>query len=137
MKCLNCQKEFEPKRKDTAKFCSATCRVQYNRVNPKDKVTKVQMQVLYNTMMERLGQIEYKEITEASYGGKKLDKIAYNKPGQWQEPKPKTALKRTPAHWVELRRECSDADEYAQWLENLENDPYLTTREKKDIKATV
>lgn len=52
-------------------------------------------------------------------------------------PKPKIALKRTPAHWVELRRECADADEFAQWLENLENDPHLTAREKRDIKATV
>ena len=137
MKCLNCQKEFEPKRKDTAKFCSATCRVRYNRVNPKDKVTKVQMQVLYNTMMERLGQIEYKAATEASYDGKKLDKITYDEPGQWQEPNPKTYIKRTPAHWVDLRRDCTDADQYAKWLENLENDPYLTAREKRDIKATV
>jgi len=137
MKCLNCQKEFEPKRKDTAKFCSATCRVRYNRVNPKDKVTKVQMQVLYNTMMERLGKIEYKAATEASYDVKKLDKITYDEPGQWQEPKPKTYIKRTPAHWVDLRRDCTDADQYAKWLENLENDPYLTAREKRDIKATV
>ncbi len=52
-------------------------------------------------------------------------------------PKPQIALKRTPAHWVELRRECGDADEYAKWLEDLENDPYLTSREKRDIKATV
>ncbi len=60
---------------------------------------------------------------------------AFNEPIELH--KSKVTLKRNPAHWVELRRECSDADEYAQWLENLENDPYLTTREKKDIKATV
>lgn len=35
MKCLNCQKEFENKRK-SAKFCSPRCRVYFNR---KDSVT--------------------------------------------------------------------------------------------------
>jgi len=52
MKCLNCQKDFSPK-KATAKYCSDSCRVMYNRKNGKKKaVTSVQMQALYNSMME-------------------------------------------------------------------------------------
>lgn len=51
--------------------------------------------------------------------------------------KPKIAIKRTPAHWVELRRDCQNADDYAKWLEDLENDKFLTPREVREIKATV
>lgn len=54
----------------------------------------------------------------------------------WEE-KPKLSLKRTPAHWVDLRRECLTADDFAKWLEDLENDTFLTTREKAQIKQTV
>ena len=79
-------------------------------------------------------KIEYAKATPESYDGKKFNPVD-GEPLQFQ--KPKIALKRTPAHWVELRRECADADEYAQWLQNLEDDPYLTVREKKEVKATV
>jgi hypothetical protein len=79
-------------------------------------------------------KIEYAKATPESYDGKKFNPVD-GEPLQFQ--KPKIALKRTPAHWVELRRECADADEYAQWLQNLEDDPYLTAREKREVKATV
>lgn len=137
MKCLNCENEFEEKRKDTAKFCSAKCRVKYNRKYPKSGITKVQMGVLYNSLLEVMGRIndglpkDYVQVK--SIGVMKNDGSV--------EPltfsKPKIAIKRTPAHWVELRRECENADDYAKWLENLENDTFLTVREKKEIKATV
>ena len=54
-----------------------------------------------------------------------------------QEIPKKISIKRSPANWVELRRECQDADEYSKWLEDLENDIHLTTLEKKQIKATI
>ena len=79
-------------------------------------------------------KIEYAKATPESYDGKKFNPVD-GEPLQFQ--KPKIALKRTPAHWVELRRECADADEYAQWLQNLEDDQYLTAREKREVKATV
>lgn len=49
--CLNCKKDFEPKRPH-AKFCSDKCRVAWNRANPQGKVTKLQMQSLYNEILE-------------------------------------------------------------------------------------
>lgn len=135
MKCLNCPKEFEPKRKDTAKFCSATCRVQYNRVNPKEKVTRVQMQVLYNTMMERLGQIEFKPPTGSSFDGKKLDKITYDEPGQWQEPKPLTfKAPKSAAQYLELKRECETADQWQELWEEI-NSSHLSFKEKQILKT--
>lgn len=35
MKCLNCKKEFTPKRAD-AKYCSAACKLKYNRIKSTD-----------------------------------------------------------------------------------------------------
>lgn len=52
------------------------------------------------------------------------------------EEQPKFKIKRTPANWVELRRECENAEDYNKWLNDLENDTYLTIREKNQIKAT-
>ena len=79
-------------------------------------------------------KISYQPTTKASFDGKKVTPTD-DEPLQFE--KPKIALKRTPAHWVELRRECENADDYAKWLEKLEADPFLTAREKKEIKATV
>jgi len=51
IKCLNCEKEFEPKR-ETAKYCSVNCRVRYNQKNgKKNAVSKFQMQALYNEVL--------------------------------------------------------------------------------------
>ena len=69
--CLHCKKEFEAK-KETAKFCSTSCRVMWNRKNgnkTKDAIQPFQMQVLYNSMMdlidktiEKFGEIPEFEI---------------------------------------------------------------------------
>lgn len=56
-KCLWCDKEFESK-KDTAKFCSTSHRVMYNRKHGKrDQVTPLQLQVLYNSLLTAINQI--------------------------------------------------------------------------------
>lgn len=39
MKCVNCNKDFEPKRK-TAKFCSSKCRVYFSRVKEVSEVLR-------------------------------------------------------------------------------------------------
>lgn len=65
--CLNCHKEFEYKR-ESAKFCSDKCRATYNRAHPKQLVTPIQMQVLYNAFLEAVGKIQYsapKEVYDA------------------------------------------------------------------------
>jgi len=49
--CMNCKNEFEAKRPH-AKFCSDKCRVAYNRAHPQQAVTKLQMQLLYNEMLD-------------------------------------------------------------------------------------
>jgi hypothetical protein len=49
--CLNCQKEYQNKR-EASKYCSDKCRVAYNRKHPQNSVSKTQVQVLYNEMLE-------------------------------------------------------------------------------------
>lgn len=56
--CLNCKKEYEPKR-DTSKFCSVSCRVLYNRGKPKQqKVNPIdQMIVIRDEMVDTMFKI--------------------------------------------------------------------------------
>jgi len=57
--CLHCKKEFEAK-KETAKFCSTSCRVMWNRKNgnkTKDAIQPFQMQVLYNSLLEMIDKV--------------------------------------------------------------------------------
>lgn len=68
--CLYCRKEFEQKR-STAKFCSDKCRAAHHRRHPENTVTKVQMQVLYNEMLDMMAKI--KEMPpQTQYNGPKL-----------------------------------------------------------------
>ena len=56
--CLRCQKEFNAKR-ESAKFCSTNCRVQYNRVHGKKKaISTVQVQVLYNEILDMVNVVK-------------------------------------------------------------------------------
>ena len=55
--CLHCNKEFENK-KETAKFCSVSHRVMWNRENknkPKGVTEKQRLEVLYNLILELVG----------------------------------------------------------------------------------
>jgi hypothetical protein len=55
--CLQCKKEFDAKR-DSAKYCSDNCRVKWNRKNAvKKDISPVQLQVLYNSLLEMVGKI--------------------------------------------------------------------------------
>ena len=134
--CLKCGKQFIEKR-DTAKFCSVSCRVIWNR-NPKNKKDKPlsdsqQMKVMYNALMEKIDKLVMLPVFVPPVE----QNTKFNGFIQQIEEKPKKIhLKRTPAHWVELRRECENADDYQKWLEDLESNPYLTHLEKKQIKAT-
>ena len=55
--CLQCEKEFDGKR-DSAKFCTVNCRVKWNRKNgKKSDIKPIQMQVLYNQILDAVGRI--------------------------------------------------------------------------------
>jgi len=131
--CLNCNKFFEAKR-ESAKYCSDKCRVQWNRRNPKKEkgLTELQqMKVMYNSLIEKIDNLSINKIDVTNIKSETRGIITAP-----QEVPKKISIKRSPSNWVELRRECQDTDEYNQWLEYLENDIHLTTLEKKQIKAT-
>lgn len=145
--CLNCGKITVIERK-SKKFCSGKCRAEYSRKNSnkkKDVVTKFELQTLYNefksAIQEFAGKVNYgvvPTVLDAPIPTIVNDEpLSFNKlkEGIMQEPK-RVPLKRTPAHWVELRRDCENADDYAKWIQDLDNDPYLNSREKAQIKAT-
>jgi hypothetical protein len=143
-KCLYCKKDFKAK-KETGLYCSTSCRVMYSRKNKgfkkPVKFTEQSNNSILVDLVEKVDrllgkEIAYAPITTNSFDGIKMSKITEDEHTMWQEPK-KQPLKRTPAHWVELRRDCETADDYAKWLEDLENDTFLTTREKSQIKQTV
>jgi len=61
MNCIQCNKEFEAKR-ETAKFCSDKCKMQWHRKHPKKTVTKFDIQVLYNEFkaaIQELPKMQY------------------------------------------------------------------------------
>jgi hypothetical protein len=81
--CLQCKKEFEPKRPH-GKFCSDKCRVQYNRLNPLQAVSKFQMQALYNEIKAAISQIQYQKPPEV-YDGAKTHYTQQDEPLQFDQ----------------------------------------------------
>lgn len=133
--CLKCKKDISDKH-EKAKFCSTSCRVMWNR-NPANKKQKgltelQQVKVLCTAIMDRIDKMPIGGIAPQAAGQALLPNTIV----PITQEQPKMRLKRTPAHWVELRRDCDDADSYAKWLDDLENDPYLTSLEKSQIKQT-
>jgi hypothetical protein len=132
--CLECKKEFDAKR-EAAKFCSVNCRVKWNRKQPKKNiVTPLQMQVLYNSVLEMVGKINY-GVAPTLLDGSKVNHAKLDEVGQWQEAKP-TIKRRTPEEWVLWKREILDADEFQEWVKELESADYLTSKQKSLIKNT-
>ena len=72
-KCLYCKNDFEPNR-PKQKYCSDKCRVYFSRANPKPKevkeaVTNLQVQVLYNSLLETLGKLNGAALMPLPGGG--------------------------------------------------------------------
>jgi hypothetical protein len=131
--CLNCQKDIS-KRRGTAKYCSDNCRVAWNRKNEKSQkgvTPKIDAQEVLGQMKAFLDSIA----ANSSHNNLEGFKSPENAPNEIEKPK-RIAIKRSPAAWVELKRDCADADEYEKWLEDLDNDPYLNSKEKLLIKNT-
>lgn len=123
--CLNCQKEFEYKR-EAAKFCSDRCRVQYNRKHPKEGVTKVQMQVLYNEVLDLIQKAK-SEPQQPYFGVVTKDEVRWGQPAD--EPV-KIRLKRPFRTLQALVNECESQEEYEPLRREIEEADHLTDREK-------
>lgn len=118
--CLNCQKEFEFKR-TAAKFCSTKCRVMYNRKNPSQGVTKHQLQTLYNTFLEAIGNLKYSSPKESN---------EQPRPPAALKGSPKLTIKRSFLNFQTLIEECQSMEEYEPLRKEIEESDYLSKREK-------
>lgn len=128
--CLHCKNRYESS-KDFSKFCSTKCRVAYNRKNPKQSLNKVQVQVLYNAIMERLGQIEYKPTTGASFDGKK--NIPNDDPLTFQAPK--IALKSFDYYRM-AKKELNDEEDWLKMKIEIQKATHLTEKQKNLLLTT-
>jgi hypothetical protein len=123
--CLKCNKEFEPK-KNTAKFCSTSCRVMYNRKHSKQSVTPVQMQVLYNSMLELIEKAK-SEPMQPYFGVVTKDEVKW---GETIKEPVKIKLKRSFATLQALINECQSMEDYLPLREEIEAAEHLTDKEK-------
>lgn len=145
MKCLHCQKEFKEVR-ETAKFCSANCRVKYHREHgSKNEIKPYKVQLLLNEFKGAMD--EFKGLIKS--GGMQIQDL--NHPTQQIKPitdhlpqsnvvfsvEPKKPVKqpKSVVRYISERLECETPEDYEQWLANLESDPYLSTRDKAQAKT--
>jgi len=86
--CDTCGDEYEYRRK-TSRFCSDKCRMAFGRENPKpeSQVSKVQMQVLYNAVLDLVSNVNFAPSSPAAYDTPKHKKYIADEPKQWVEPK--------------------------------------------------
>lgn len=91
MKCLteDCDNEFESKT-GRRKFCSDACKMRYFRKHgKKDSVSLMQVQVLYNAVLDMVGKINY-GVTPTLLDGKRDSFAKMDEVGLWVSPKPDT-----------------------------------------------
>jgi len=124
--CLHCKKEFQEK-KETAKYCSDSCRVMFNRNKPKvDKglSTESKLDVLYNAILEKLSSNGFNQVSPTSHVFIHTDQ-------------PVKVKAKTPEEWVQEKREIPDWDteSYQKWFLSLESSS-LTKQQKSLIKAS-
>jgi hypothetical protein len=131
MKCLKCEKEFEQKR-NTAKFCSVSCRVGWHRMfGKKNLVTTIQMQVLYNEMMEAVAEIKrggvLKPINETWQGNQQ-----YAQTGNLVK-KQASGVVRTYAWYLQAKIDCQTSEDWLELSGQIDQDPSLTQKQKDSL----
>jgi hypothetical protein len=52
------------------------------------------------------------------------------------QPMQTVVERKTPQQWVLEKRDLEDPELYQQWFKRLEADPYLTDKQKREIKAS-
>lgn len=126
--CLKCKKDITGKH-ESAKFCSTSCRVMYNRKHgKKNEIKPVQMQVLYNSIMEAVEKISFPPIkvtnpnTFETFTG--IQNVITQKPQK----------QRSYESYREAKRECETPEDWERLREEIEADQYLTKKEKDLLK---
>lgn len=133
IKCLKCEKEFEPKR-ETAKFCSDSCRVMWHRKNGKNRpVTKTQVQVLYSMALSALTELKNHKPAELPADYLNVTKIGVLGQDGTVKPlsfsAPQTALKSF-EQWQRAKVECENEDDWEKIKAGIEAATNLTQKQK-------
>ncbi len=122
--CLNCTAKFQ-ERRSTAKFCSNKCRAAYNRGNPTQTVSKVQLQVLYNEMLELIKRVK-SEPQRPFYSTVTKEDVEW---GQVSDPVT-IRLKRPFLTLQTLVNECESQEQYEPLRKEIEEADHLSDKEK-------
>lgn len=134
--CLHCKKEFQ-EQKETAKYCSTSCRVMFNRNKPKEKkafTTESKLEVMCNAVMDMLTDIKFSKTTPNSFDAEKINHIRYDEPLQWEEPK--LQGKSVSQHLKEIA-DLETPYEYQQKTVEIENDLTLSSKDRKDLLLNI
>jgi hypothetical protein len=130
--CLQCQKHFEAKR-DSAKYCSDKCRVQWNRLNPKpgNTVSKIQIQALYNLMMDKLGTVGSIQPQISPFIGKAL----VDEPLSFDTLK-EAAIRKVSRYdfYIDKINAVSELSQFQPLVKEIENDKDLTPQQINKLK---
>lgn len=108
--CLKCKKAFEAKR-ESAKFCSTSCRVMYNRKNPspQKRVIEVKLEVLYNSLLEMVGKINY-GVVPTILDAPRIADLRHDEP--MFPPKPK--IRRSYENYQQLKLDCESVEAWEE-----------------------
>jgi hypothetical protein len=124
--CLQCKKEFQSK-KDTAKYCSVSCRVMWNRKNGKKKQAEKNA---FDKILERLNSIEgnisvsaTKYPTAIECQAKAAEYASVSKPSS-------PILKRSFENYRQLRIECDNEDEWIKLKSEILSCDHLSQKQK-------
>jgi len=115
--CLNCQKEYENKR-EASKFCSTKCRVMYNRKFPKKKdgVSKTQLQVIYNAILEKVGELK---AAPQTFSIKPQMPVVQH-----------ISQAKTFTQYNQAKIDCQSEEEWVGLAHEIENDQFLPRKQK-------
>jgi hypothetical protein len=126
--CLHCKKDISGRR-DTAKFCSTSCRVMWNRKHgKKNSLNPIQTQALYNLMMEKLASVVNVYPTPQNGFDAPLNLTRTDEPKQWQEPV--STIRRSFEYYQKARLECENDEQWADLKRQIHSDLYLSSKQK-------
>jgi hypothetical protein len=128
--CEQCEKEFEYSR-DAARFCSGKCRVKWNRNHPKKEVTKIEMEVLYNQMLDLVSEMKNNLAAVQPNINYVISEIAVpNNEHIMSVGKPQIKIKRSFENYQQLRIDCENEEDWVELKEEILNCEHLTQKQK-------
>jgi hypothetical protein len=127
--CEQCEKEFEYSR-DAARFCSGKCRVKWNRNHPKKEVTKIEMEVLYNQMLDLVSEMKNNLVSvQPNINSVISGTLVTNESTSWVE-KPQLKIKRSFENYQQLRMDCENEEDWVNLKDEILDCSHLTQKQK-------